>query len=140
MKEIVEEIKNKDIEKFCFDKMCYTWAQVVRNDLKNENLLFVFDNLEDFDLIKIIHAKLKDVNNIEMLITTKDNSFKDKLSKYKFAEFRIDFFNQAQAQKYFHKSLKEDVEERDKIIKRVLESEMQYAFFIDQSKCEILAS
>ena len=103
IKEIIEEIKNKELDKVdSFDKICHNLAHIIKNDFYGKNLLFVFDNLEDFELIKIFYTKFKNLDNIQMLITTKDNSFNDKLSKskYKFADLKIDFFNHMQAKEF----------------------------------------
>jgi hypothetical protein len=128
VKEIIEEIKNKEIQKIDnFDKMCHDLAYLVENKLREKNLLFVFDNLEDFELIKIFYTKFKDLDNVQILITTKDYSFRDKLSECKFADNKVDFFGLKQAEEYFEKSLQDDFKDKEAIIERVLKSETKYA-------------
>jgi hypothetical protein len=53
-----------------FDEICNEFAYIVISVFKQENLLFVFDNLEDFELIEIFYRKFENVNNVQMLITT----------------------------------------------------------------------
>ena len=87
------------------------------------------DNVEDFKSIIKFYKKFKDVNNVQMLVTTKDNSFRDKIpEEYKFADLKIDYFDHTQAKEYFKKSLKNYIENKESIIERVLKSEEQKAF------------
>jgi tetratricopeptide (TPR) repeat protein len=139
IKEIIEKIKIKKLDKDdSFDKICHEMAHIIKNDLNGKNLLFVFDNLEDFELIKIFHTKFNNLDNVQMLITTKDNSFNDKLSKYKFAYLKIDFFGSRQAKEYFEKSLKNYIEDKESIIERVLNSEKRNFSINLQSKLDFL--
>jgi hypothetical protein len=50
------------------------------------------------------------------------------LSKCKFADLKIDFFDCNQAKDYLEKSLKEHVQDKESIVKRVLESEVKHVF------------
>ena len=87
------------------------------------------DNVEDFKSIIKFYKKFKDVINVQMLVTTKDNSFRDKIpEEYKFADLKIDYFDHTQAKEYFKKSLKNYIENKESIIERVLKSEEQKAF------------
>jgi hypothetical protein len=71
IKKIIKAIKNRGLGKInMFDEICNEFAYIVISVFKQENLLFVFDNLEDFELIEIFYRKFENVNNVQMLITT----------------------------------------------------------------------
>ena len=67
------------------------------------------------------------MNQVQILITTTDNSFRNELSESEFSDLKLDFFDRNQANEYFEKSLKDNIENKDSIIYRILESEKNYA-------------
>ena len=124
MRKITEEITNKSSDGF--DNICSYLIRVC----SDESVHFVFDNLENFEILKIFIAKFEDMNNITILVTTKDNSFKDKLSKHKFIDLKIDFFNFNQAKEFFEKSLNNEkyIQNKDLLVNRLLKSEECFGF------------
>ena len=125
IKKIVEQIIKDTVNSDDFDTICTHLARAIKNDLNEQSIIFVFDNLENFEILKNFIAKFVGMNNIQLLVTTKDSSFKEKLSKYKFKDIRIDFFGYKQARQFFENSLDKKYSnvEKNILVKKVLKSE-----------------
>ena len=57
---MIKEININDDTKFSYDQMSRYFFNLMEINMKDEKILFVFDNLESFDLIEIFIDKLKE--------------------------------------------------------------------------------
>ena len=122
--EIIKDTENSDD----FDTICFHLARVIKSDLSDQNMIFVFDNLQNFEFLKIFIAKFEGINNIQILVTTKDNNFKVKLSNLEFKDFRIKYFNCNQARQFLEKSLNKKYSmEKHIVVQKVLKSENAFS-------------
>jgi hypothetical protein len=125
------------------DKVSRHLFYLIETYMKNEKILFVFDNLENFDLIDLFFNKLNELVNVQILITTNNNDYSNKyiikyinddFPRWNYQDlpfhFQIDFFNDAQAQLFMEKSIKKYLENKDEIIKEILESETRNGCFL----------
>ena len=120
MKKIINEILKKEIDFYGVDRLneiskCFTI--IARNNLKEKNILFVLDSVINFEWIKILIFELNKLNNVQILITTTDDSCRDILTNINFISLKVDYFNEEQA-KLFMKKSKRDVE--NDVVEKVL--------------------
>ena len=131
IKLMIKEININDDTKFSYDQMSRYFFNLMEINMKDEKILFVFDDLESFDLVEIFIDKLKEFKNMQILITTKlcsDIVSFNHLSKESI--LRLPFFNKDQTLEYLNKSLNESTEDKESIIDIILKSEMQFGCYL----------